>query len=64
MEKMPLFLREGIYSLRLHFHAHQATERGDEFRKEKKRNGMREGKRQRKSRAESQRAGGRERETN
>lgn len=37
MEKMPVFLDDGIYT-RLHFHAHQATERENEFRREKKRN--------------------------
>lgn len=40
MEKMPVFLDDGIYTP-LRFHAHQATERGDEFWREKKRNGVR-----------------------
>lgn len=58
--KCQFFLDDGIYT-RLRFHAHRATERGDEFRREKKRNGVREGTRQRKSKAVSQREGGRER---
>lgn len=41
MEKMPVFLDDGSYT-RLRFHANQATEKVDEFWREKKRNGVRE----------------------